>query len=261
MSDTENKNDTIVNVEENNSKIEELIINSVWTIEDEKILSEWADKAACYALMYDMELKIYSKKNNWYTTPVIILQTIMGAANFAQDKVPEEYRNYYSMGIGGITIISGIIATLASKYKIAEIKEAHNNATKQWDKFSRNIKLELVKSPEERLPKKAMMEMCKKEYDRLVESSPEISDDTISRFLNNFKNSPIAKPEICNEIKPTEVFKRKEVIAPQVIIQQATTPEDPIKKRNDDLMNKFIKNNGRPPSDEEFQDMLDLEIK
>lgn len=260
MSENENNtNDSVINIDDN-KKIEELIINSVWTPEDEKILSEWADKAACYALMYDMELKIYSKKNNWYTTPVIILQTIMGAANFAQDKVPEEYRNYYSMGIGGITIISGIIATLASKYKIAEIKEAHNNATKQWDKFSRNIKLELVKSPEERLAKKAMMDLSKKEYDRLVESSPEISDETISKFLNNFKNSPITKPEICNEIKPTEIFKRKEVQTPQIIIQQPTVVEDPIKKRNDDLVARFVANNGRPPSDEELQDMLELEV-
>ncbi len=259
MSENENKTqDSVINIEDN--KIEELIVNSIWTPEDEKILSEWADKAACYALMYDMELKIYSKKNNWYTTPVIILQTIMGAANFAQDKVPEEYRNYYSMGIGGITIISGIIATLASKYKIAEIKEAHNNATKQWDKFSRNIKLELVKSPEERISKKAMMDLSKKEYDRLVESSPEISDETISKFLNNFKNSSITKPEICNEIKPTEIFKRKEIQAPQVIIQAATVVEDPIKKRNEDLIQRFIINNGRPPSDEELLDMIELEI-
>lgn len=224
-----------------------------WTHEDEKVLSEWADKAACYIWMHDLSHKEYNKIYLWFTIPVIILQTVMGTANFAQDSIPEDMRTMFSMSIGAVTIISGIIATISQTLKIAELKEAHRNSGKQWDKFSRNIKVELIKNPRERIPKKNMMEISKKEYDRLVESSPIISDDVIKRFIDIFKDANITKPEICNEITPTEIFKRIEAAGPIII------EIDPIKKRREELSTRFLENNGRLPTDDEIVDMMELE--
>ena len=40
------------------------------------------------------------------------MSTLTGTANFAQDRVPEDYRGYYSMGVGFINILAGIITTI-----------------------------------------------------------------------------------------------------------------------------------------------------
>ena len=65
-----------------------------WKDEHEKILAEWADKAMCYRWLHAKSHQAYSKTNTWFTIPVIIMSTLTGTANFAQDKIAEEYRPY-----------------------------------------------------------------------------------------------------------------------------------------------------------------------
>ena len=65
-----------------------------WKKEEESILRQWADKAQCYQWMHAKCRKIYQKKNAWYTIPVIIISTVTGTANFAQDRFPDEYKEY-----------------------------------------------------------------------------------------------------------------------------------------------------------------------
>ena len=47
-----------------------------------------------------------------FTIPVIIMSTLTGTANFAQERVPENYQAIYSIIIGSINIFAGIITTI-----------------------------------------------------------------------------------------------------------------------------------------------------
>ena len=69
-------------------------INAEWTLEHEKILVEWADKAMCYRWLHSRSNSMYSSLNTWYTIPVIVISTLTGTANFAQERIPLEYRNF-----------------------------------------------------------------------------------------------------------------------------------------------------------------------
>ena len=51
-----------------------------------------------------------------------------------------------------------------------------------WDKFYRNIKLELAKSRNERTPVYQMLKSSKEEFDRLMEISPDIEDKVLDKF-------------------------------------------------------------------------------
>ena len=62
----------------------------------------------------------------WFTIPVIIMSTT-GTANFAQERLPEDYRSYAAMGIGAVNIFAGILTTIAQFLKIGELNEAHGN--------------------------------------------------------------------------------------------------------------------------------------
>ena len=198
-----------------------------WKSEHEKILVEWADKAMCYRWLHARSHQAYSKTNAWYTIPVIIMSTLTGTANFAQDKIAEEYRPYAQMGIGAVNIFAGILTTIAQFLKISELNEAHRASSISWDKFYRNIKVELAKSRDERIPVNHMLKMCKEEFDRLMEISPSIGDKFISQFNYTFPakkslektdhdfntiKSDIIRPEICDELVSTAdiVFVQKE---------------------------------------------------
>ena len=77
------------------------------------------------------------------------MSTITGTANFAAERV-EDYRGYYSMIIGGVNIIAGIITTIQQFLKISELNRTHRVSSISWDKFYRKIQVELAKSPTER---------------------------------------------------------------------------------------------------------------
>ena len=172
--------------------------NYSWTVEHERILIEWADKAMCY---------------RWYTIPCIIISTLAGTANFAQQRVPEEYQSLFTMVVGGVNILGGIISTIQQFLKITQLNEAHRVSSIAWDKFYRNIKIELAKHPNERIHVTHMLKMSKEEFDRLMETSPVIPEKIINSFKSSFKNNSefdkISKPEICDVLLSTDTFRNQ----------------------------------------------------
>ena len=162
--------------------------NIVWTKEHENILIEWADKAMVFRWMHSKAYQQYNVLNMWFTIPVIIMSTLTGTANFAQDKVSDDIKPFYSMGVGAVNIFAGILTTVAQFLKVSELQEAHRVASLSWDKFYRNVKVELAKKPAERIMVINMLKVCKEEFDRLTEISPEISEEVIKAFSDNFSD-------------------------------------------------------------------------
>lgn len=187
------------------------IDNTEWTVEHEHILAEWADKAMCYRWLHSKANSLYSNLNAWYTIPCIIISTLAGTANFAQTRVPEKYQGLFTMVVGGINILGGIISTIQQFLKITQLNEAHRVSSISWDKFYRNVKIELTKHPNERIHVSHMLKMSKEEFDRLMETSPVIPDKIIEDFKRSFQKSDdyakISKPEICDFLISTEEFR------------------------------------------------------
>jgi hypothetical protein len=188
-----------------------------WTPEHEKILVEWADKAMCYRWLHSKANSMYSRLNAWYTIPVIVISTLTGTANFAQERVPVNFQQYFVMIVGGFNILAGIITTIQQFLKITQLNESHRVSSIAWDKFYRNIKIEVSKHPDERLHVEQMIKICKEEFDRLMETSPIIPDKIIQQFKNNFwkiekgndddASHKIITPEICDVLISTENYR------------------------------------------------------
>ena len=182
-----------------------------WTPDHETILVEWADKAMCYRWLHTRANAMYNTLNAFYTVPVIIISTLTGTANFAQDRVPSDYQGLFVMVVGAFNILAGIISTIQQFLKITQLNESHRVSSIAWDKFYRNIKIELAKHPVERMSATQMIKMSKEEYDRLMETSPNIPAEIIALFKTSFQNSDnyedIIKPEICDVLVSTEKTK------------------------------------------------------
>jgi len=181
-----------------------------WSPENEMIMVEWCDIAQCYKWLNAKSYSKYSYKNAWYTIPAIVLSTISGTASFAQTSLPTDYQVYSPMAIGAINIFIGILTTIHQYLKISELTEAHRVSSISWDKFARNIRIELAKKPDERMDAGHFLKLNRQEFDRLMETSPMINDDVISEFNSTFQGKPntierkrfeaLKKPDICNTI-------------------------------------------------------------
>jgi hypothetical protein len=252
-----------------------VIINkeNSWAPEHEEILIEWADKAMCYRWLHTKSNALYSYLNALYTIPVIIISTLTGTANFAQQRVPPEYQALFMMTVGGFNLLGGIVTTIQQFLKITQLNEAHRVSSIAWDKFYRNIKIELAKHPTERIDVKQMIKMSKEEFDRLMETSPNIPEKILSEFKDKFNNDDIfqkiVKPEVCDILIPTNDYRnpwfndenRAKAIDDNIRLQQLKeNKQKKITEMNNkavtDFIDHFKKLNNREPMETEIFDNL-----
>jgi len=189
-------------------------VNNGWTDEQETLMSEWADTASCYRWLHDKAEKYYTEKNLGITIPVIILSTLTGSANFALNSVlggQPSAEKYAQLAIGGISILVGILSTLGNFLRYAQNSEAHRVATISWGKFHRLIRVELNLKSDDREDCQDFLKMCRNEQDRLIELSPQVTDNIKNEFKKKFGNIPnLKRPDICDELEHTTPFNDKE---------------------------------------------------
>lgn len=236
----------------------------VWTKDHEKILIDWGDKAMCYKWLHAKSHNIYNRVNAYFTIPVIIMSTLTGTANFAQDRVPEHLRGYYSMAIGFVNIVAGIITTIQQFLKISELNEAHRVSSISWDKFYRKIRVELSKPHVERQNVHDFLKACTEDFDRLMEISPTIDRKVILMFNQTFNNGNVdenkkrlfeqlKKPEICDALESVELSLFKEDITEKkhtdfkkmvqdVVIHVNESNEETAKEMKMKLIEEFVDN-------------------
>lgn len=273
-----------------NISIENALNNIEWTNEHESIFVEWADKALCYRWLHTKCNQRYSRSYALFTVPVIIMSTVTGTANFAQDRFPDEYKDYVSMGIGAINLFAGILTTIQQFLKIGELNEAHRVASIAWDKFYRNVKVELAKPPSERMPVLQILKHSKEEFDRLMETSPIVLDVVVEEFKKTFSGGAINhkdikpdkltkkqiaylelhKPEICDTITSTShsVYKRQietnktynKLTSNAITLARKAIEFKKKQEKVQDIIIQFQKQQGRMPTNQEIVNELDGHI-
>jgi hypothetical protein len=186
--------------------------NSVieWTIEKELLLVEWGDIAKSYKWLNAKSHKKYSYMHKWFTIPTIILSTLTGTASFAQGGLSMSTQDNARYVIGSVTIFIGILTTIREYLKVAELKENYRISTIHWDKYARNIRIELSKPPIERMSAENFIKLARKEFDHLMETTPPISEKIIRKFKERYmglEESPqrkkydiLIKPDILEDM-------------------------------------------------------------
>jgi hypothetical protein len=179
-----------------------------WSLEQEELLAEWAEKASCYRWLHNKAEKQYRCRNYLFTIPVIIFSTLTGTANFAMDSfVPTEQKKMAMGIVGGVNIFAGIMSTLQNFLRYAELMEGHRSSGVSWSKFSRNITVELALDEKRRKPAGDFLKVSRAEFDRLIEQSPSIDEKIIKLFDYQFKDNTIIRPEVCNGLKKCKIYK------------------------------------------------------
>ncbi len=181
-----------------------------WSKEQDKLMADWSDIAGCYRWMHDRAEKMFTKKNMFMTIPVIILSTLTGTASVGIGSIAggdEEFQKYLNFGIGGVSLIAGILTTLNNFLRFAQLSESHKVAGVAWGKFQRLIAVELALKPDERMDSLDFLKICRADLDRLIEQSPPIPDSIIAEFEKEFKDRPnLRRPDICHGLDHTHVY-------------------------------------------------------
>tara|TARA_B000000557_G_C20805781_1_gene457590 strand:+ start:1409 stop:2257 length:849 start_codon:yes stop_codon:yes gene_type:complete len=180
----------------------------IWHPQQEKILKSWGEAAACYRYMHYQAYCSYKNQSMKFTIPLIIVSTITGTANFAQETFPPSIQPFVPSAIGGLNLITAIATTIMQFLKINELMEGHRVASVQYGKVSRTIRLELTLPLSERTQDGTnMIENMRAEYDRLIEQSPNVPKYIIDSFEKEFPDdNAFFKPEIMH-IQPINPFK------------------------------------------------------
>jgi len=111
----------------------------------------------------------------------------------------------------------GVLNTIQQYLKISELKESHRISAIAWDKYARNIRIELSKAPNERMDAGHFLKLSRQEYDRLMESSPSIPLTITNEFTKTFSGKPgtekhskfesIKKPDICDSLVSSNQYR------------------------------------------------------
>lgn len=235
----DNKNNQ--NNQNNQNKSQPGPLTKEWNDSEVKLLKKWGELSASYRVLHDRAHRFFKYRNYYFTIPVIIFSTILGTASFSQDTFPSPYKSYIPMGIGSINIISGIITTIAQFTRVSELSEANRVASISYGKFSRNIATELSLPPELRSYSGIdFVQICRSEFDRLVEQSPIIPINILNEFMKEIEDEDIEKPDIMKVARIEEYKPTKEEKAAKIIANAFQTMHNRSKDKNKSRVQKMV---------------------
>lgn len=194
--------------------VEEESVPKAWHKQQELVLKQWGETCSCYRWLHYKSYSKFKKLSLNFSLPIIIISTVTGTASFAHQTFPPSWRSYVPLVIGAANLFGGILSTIQQFLKVNELLEAHRSSSIQYGKLARLIKLELsLPVPDRTYGGKEMLELCKLEYDRLIEQSPSIQGDILRMFEKEFPDRNTAleahlefhRPEILS-INPIEPF-------------------------------------------------------
>jgi hypothetical protein len=210
------ENNDVSSTVTNNNIIPQMQHYMAWSIENEEILIKWCDYAQCYKWLNYQAQQHYSYLHAWFTISTILLSTTSGVISFSHPILGISYIPYI---VGSINIFVGMISAIQQYLNISELKESYRVCEVAWGKLSRNILIEIAKSPSERMDATNFFKITRNEYDRLTEINPTIPEHIIKEFKDNFvgdensdqrkKYAELRKPDICDDIISASYSRHK----------------------------------------------------
>lgn len=173
-------------------------VDNNWTDRQITLLRSWADKARCYSWMHTKSSNYYKKLNYMFTIPSILLSTIAGSANFMVSGTEQGGNSETTLFLGSMNLFTAMLMSTNQFLKLPEHTDRHKNAANGYSKFRRNIKTQLSLEAEDRENGIQFVSICQREFDTLIEQSPDIPEKIIDEFKKEFAESTLVKPDIVN---------------------------------------------------------------
>jgi len=171
-----------------------------WTDELEQLLITWAEKASGYAWLHQKSAISFKKKNLCISIPSCIFGYLSGITLLLSNDVFNNcnditYRSTLRGVLGVTAILSGVLSNFQEMFTFKEEAEKHRIAALRFLSFFREISCELSLDPKFRSASMDYITLKRFEFDKILEQSPDIPEEIIIEFNNNFRTVSIHKPD------------------------------------------------------------------
>ena len=171
-----------------------------WTDELEQLLVTWAEKASGYAWLHQKSAILFKKKNLCISIPSCIFGYLSGITLLLSNDVFNNcsdisYRASLRGVLGVTAILSGVLSNFQEMFTFKEEAEKHRIAALRFLSFFREISCELSLDPKIRSASMDYITLKRFEFDKILEQSPDIPEEIIKEFNNNFRTVSIHKPD------------------------------------------------------------------
>lgn len=184
---------------------------TVWDETQKKFMKQMIDRGKCYVYLHDSSFRLYKTLWLLYMIPVVAITTFSGVANLGQlgfldsSEQAETARIVYPIVLGTVNIIAAILASSMQFFKIAEQKESHRRAEKDWIQFVTDMEIIFYSQFEIEVRNKKFNKMLVR-YKLLLEKSPSVPRIFLNRLGKKYRNvEDLILPEMVGEIKPTTI--------------------------------------------------------
>jgi hypothetical protein len=178
-----------------------------WNDALERLIAEEAERCIGLAWLHNECERVYSTRTTWIALPVIVLSTLNGFLSGSSQMIFSNATTS-SIGIGGVSLFTGVLSTIGSYFAWAKRTEAHRISAIQYQKLSRFLSIELTLPKKERIHAKDILKMMRDQVERLMEISPAIPEFILEKYKGRFKNiEGVAHPEIIDGLHKVIVNK------------------------------------------------------
>jgi hypothetical protein len=159
----------------------------VWAGDIEEVLIHWSEEARCLQWMHVQAHRMYRRKYHQLIIPIIVLSTFTGGVSIGmQSFVPVAGIIFTQLGVGVLNLAIGMMTTLLNFFNYAEKTQAHLSTANMWYKLYRRIGTELAIHSDNRSHATDFFDSVRKEYEMILEQSPEIDKATVREFRHKF---------------------------------------------------------------------------
>ena len=171
-----------------------------WTDELEQLLITWAEKASGYAWLHQKSAISFKKRNLCISIPSCIFGYLSGITLLLSNDVfnncsDTAYKGTLRGILGVTAILSGVLSNFQEMFTFKEEAEKHRIASLRFLSFFREISCELSLDPKFRSASMDYITLKRFEFDKILEQSPDIPEEIIQKFNNNFRTVSIHKPD------------------------------------------------------------------
>lgn len=187
-----------------------------WNTSLETMIAQEGEKCSGLAWLYTEAERYYNARNNYIALPVIILSTVTGFIS-GSSQILFTSATSASIGVGGVSLFTGILSTIGSYFSWAKKAEACRITALQYSKLLKFIAIEMTLQKDERIRAKDMLKMIRETVERLLETSPAIPPHIIAEYKVKFHiNNDITHPEVTTGVIKLNIY-REEDSAPGTI--------------------------------------------
>jgi hypothetical protein len=175
----------------------------------EKLIAEEAEKCSGLAWLHKKAQAKTGNSNNWITIPTIVLSTLVGFLSSTSSSLFTNATNA-SVGIGAVSLFTGILSTVGNYFAFAKRTEGHRIASISYSKLARFLEIELSLPKSERILAKDLLKITKDQIERLLETSPAVDDAVIAEYKKAFKDlTDVAHPAETNGLHKVTINSKE----------------------------------------------------